>query len=77
MTRLLAAASAVALIAAWLVVIAASPANAGKRYCGPGHVYSVTTVTRYVGPAWNRPGWRLMSTRRLWSATSSYYVCTR
>ena len=45
------------------------------RFCGTGVKRTVTTVTAYVGAAWDRPGYRQMSTRRLWSDTPTYYVC--
>lgn len=52
-----------------------SAALADGRYCGTSARYTLTTVSTYIGAAWDRPGWRQMQTRRLWSATPTYYVC--
>lgn len=64
-----------------LVVIALSgtltaPAIAGTRYCGLGTKSTLTTVTTYVGQSWTDRTRRLMQTRKRWSSTSTYYVCS-
>lgn len=52
-----------------------SHAIAADRYCGTSSKWTATTVTYYVSAAWNRPGYRLMSVRKHWSATPRYYTC--
>lgn len=76
MTRVLALAALACLTSALLVALTVVPAAAAERPCR-----STITLsgTRYVviGDAWQRPGWRQMARRKLWSATLTYYQCKR
>ena len=77
MTRALALAACVPLLAAWLIVMAAAPAQAGGRPCLTRGLTVTATgmIYRADGPAWDRPGHVRMAQRRVLSDTLRYYTC--